>query len=81
MASYIFRTCIYPAVRETYDHKPVDLSTGNEPDEDWMEYPKGVTPKDVVLTPLSLMDLFGRGIVLAIGKLICPIWSPYVKMA
>lgn len=81
MVTYIFKACIYPGIRETYDKKPVDLSNGLDPDEDWMEYPDGVGPKDVQLSAGRIFGMFGRGVGLAFGKLICPIWSPFVKLA
>ena len=81
MVAYMWRACVYPGIRETYDHKPVDLSNGSEPDEDWMQYPEGVTAKDVALTPGRVAGMILNGAFLVLGKALCPIWSPFVKLA
>ena len=81
MFGYMWRACVFPGLRQRYDGKPVDISNGLEEDEDWMEYPEGYDKSDVELNAGRILGMFGRGAVLATGKLICPIWSPFFKLA
>lgn len=81
MAKYIWTATIYPGNRVMYNGEPVDISNGVGGDDDWLQYPKGVEAADVSITGSRVLDMFARGAVLAVGKLICPMWSPFVKLA
>lgn len=81
LIGYMIRATVYPGIRETYDHKPVDLSGGLDPDEDWMEYPEGIKKADVQLSLRGCYELFVKGMAVAVGKTLCPIWSPFMKLA
>lgn len=75
LATYLFKTFIYPAQRLTYDGKPVTFDeTTMGPDAEWVAYPRGIKPEDISLLGAA-KDLLSTGFLIGL-KVMMPMYSP-----
>lgn len=79
LLAYAFETFVYPAKRLTYDGKPVKLPPAGK-DEDWMQYPDGIKPEDLDLTPMKVARYVGDTLLLAGVKVLDPLYSPVMNL-
>ena len=79
MAAYIWRIAGFPARRVDFKGQPVVVED-NLVDEDWLEYPEGVSRADVEVSPRNLLKSLLYAVPLVPFKLACPTYSPVFKV-
>ena len=79
MLVYMFRACVYPGQRVTYDGKPIVFTKEEDgPDIEWITFPKDMPPFPSTLFEYVFIQLkhgltFG---LFAALKILVPTWSP-----